>query len=195
MNRRKAGEDFYFLNKLMAVGGVSENTSTRVMPGVRASTRTPFGTGRALNDYLGTAGRPWAAYDARVFRDLADLVATVDTCYEVPAGRWRTRTSLSDCMNEFLLAHGIREKHAEIHANCAGRESFTKRFFQWFDGLRALKFIHHATRHTYPRQPLEQACLTLLGWQGLGRELCVDSSAEQLLLFFRDRDRRAPRRC
>ena len=195
MNRRKAGEDFYFLSKFMAVGGVSENTSTRVMPGVRASTRTPFGTGRALHDHLGTAGGPRATYDARVFRDLADLVAAVDSYYEVPAGEWQTRAPLSDCMNAFLLAHGMLEKHAEIRANCASRESFTKRFFQWFDGLRALKFIHHATRHAYPRQPLEQACLTLLDWQGLGRELCADSSAEQLLLFFRHRDRHAPRQC
>jgi len=195
MNRRKAGEDFYFLNKLMAVGGVSENTSTRVMPGVRASTRTPFGTGRALSDCLKMVREPWTTYDARVFRDLADLVVAVDTYYEMPPSGWQTRTPLSDCMREFLLVHGIVEKHAEIRANCAGRESFTKRFFQWFDGFRALKFIHHATRHAYPRQPLEQACLTLLDWQGLGRELRADSSAEEMLLYFRDRDRRAPRLC
>ncbi len=192
MNRRKAGEDFYFLNKLMAVGGVTENNSTRVMPGVRASTRTPFGTGRALNDCLAMAGRPWETYDARVFRDLAGLVTDVDACYEMPAGRWQTRTSLSDCMNDFLLAHGMLEKHAEIRANCASRESFAKRFFQWFDGFRALKFIHHATRHAYPRQPLEQACLTLLDWQESGRELRADASAEELLLYFRGRDRRGP---
>ena len=192
MNRRKAGEDFYFLNKLMAVGGVSENTSTRVMPGVRASTRTPFGTGRALNDYLNKTREPWTTYDARVFRDLADLVAGIDTCYEMPAGGWQTRTPLSDCMREFLLAHGIVEKHAEIRANCASRKSFRRRFFQWFDGFRALKFIHHATRHAYPRQPLERACLTLLDWQGLGGELCATASAEELLLYFRDRDRHTP---
>lgn len=192
MNRRKAGEDFYFLNKLMAVGGVSEITSTRVMPGVRASTRTPFGTGRALNDFLEKAREPWTTYDAWVFRDLADLVAGVDTYYEMPPGGWRTRTPLSDCMREFLLTHGIVEKHAEIRANCASRETFTKRFFQWFDGFRALKFIHHATHHAYPRQPLEQGCLTLLDWQGLAGELRAGASAEELLLYFRERDQRTP---
>ncbi len=195
MNRRKAGEDFYFLNKLMAVGGVSENTSTRVMPGVRASTRTPFGTGRALHDCLAEARASWTSYDPRVFRDLAALVAGVDSYYEMAPRGWRTQTSLSDCMSEYLLASGIADRHAEIRANCANRGSFRKRFFQWFDGFRALKFIHHATRHAYPRQPLEQACLTLLAWQGLGSELRADSSAEQLLVFFRDRDRRAHSGC
>ncbi|MEE9267089.1 MAG: hypothetical protein V3V86_10215 [Gammaproteobacteria bacterium] len=190
MNRRKAGEDFYFLNKLMAVGGVSENTSTRVMPGVRASTRTPFGTGRALNNYLAEARKPWTSYDPRVFRDLAALVAGVDSYYEMAPRGWQTLTSLSDCMREYLLANGIVGKHAEIRANCANRESFRKRFFQWFDGFRALKFIHHATRHTYPRQPLEQACLTLLDWQALRGAFGAGAKAEELLLYFRARDYR-----
>ena len=190
MNRRKAGEDFYFLNKLMAVGGVSENTSTRVMPGVRASTRTPFGTGRALSDCLTEARASWTSYDPRVFRDLAALVAGVDGYYEMTPRAWQTQTSLSDCMREYLLASGIVDKHAEIRANCATRESFRKRFFQWFDGFRALKFIHHATRRAYPRQPLEQACLTLLDWQKLRGEFGAATRAEELLLYFRARDHR-----
>ena len=191
MNRRKAGEDFYFLNKLMAVGGVSENTSTRVMPGVRPSTRTPFGTGRALNDCLNGARESWTTYDARVFRDLADLVGAVDSYYEMAPGAWQVQAPLSDAMREFLLAQRVVDKHAEILGNCASRESFRKRFFQWFDGFRALKFIHHATGHAYPRQSLEQACLALLDWQGLGGEFGAAASAEELLLYFRDRDRRA----
>ena len=190
MNRRKAGEDFYFLNKLMAVGGVSENTSTRVMPGVRASTRTPFGTGRALNDFLSGARASWTSYDPRVFRDLAALVAGVGSYYEMAPCGWQTQASLSDCMREYLLASGVVDKHAEIRANCANRESFRKRFFRWFDGFRALKFIHHATRHAYPRQALEQACLTLLDWQELRGEFGAGAKAEELLLYFRDRDRR-----
>jgi hypothetical protein len=180
----------YFLNKLMAVGGVSENTATRVMPGVRASTRTPFGTGRALSDCLTEARASWTSYDPRVFRDLAALVAGVDGYFEMTPRAWQTQTSLSDCMREYLLASGIVDKHAEIRANCATRESFRKRFFQWFDGFRALKFIHHATRRAYPRQPLEQACLTLLDWQKLRGEFGAATRAEELLLYFRARDHR-----
>jgi hypothetical protein len=190
MNRRKAGEDFYFLNKLLAVGGVSENTATRVMPGVRLSTRTPFGTGRALNDHLGKPPADWETYDPRVFRDLAALIAGIDTYYEIAPGEWQVQTTLSHSMREFLTANGIIEKHAEIRANCADRASFRKRFFQWFDGFRALKFIHHASEHAYGRQPLEQACVTLLDWQGQGGKF-RGADAEELLLYFRDRDRRS----
>ena len=189
MNRRKAGEDFYFLNKLMAVGGVTENTATRVMPGVRASTRTPFGTGRVLNDRLTKTRQPWLTYDPLVFRDLAELVASIDAFYDIPPRAWQWRTSLSDCMNHFLSTQHIGEKHAEIRANSASRESFRKRFFQWFDAFRALKFIHYATHNDYPRQPLEHACTTLLRW----RELVVPSdsapSACEMLKMLREQDR------
>lgn len=188
MNRRKAGEDFYFMNKLMAVGGVSENTSTRVLPGVRASRRTPFGTGRALHDAMNAEHESWQTYDPRVFHDLAALVSCVDTLYARAPRDWSTGESLSETMKSFLLAQGMPGKLVEIRANCAGPESFRKRFFQWFDGLRALKFIHHASRHAYPRQPLERACRELLVWQGLESEL-PSTSATQLLMYFRARDR------
>jgi len=188
MNRRKAGEDFYFLNKLLAVGGVSENTATRVMPGVRLSTRTPFGTGRALNDRIANPHQEWQTYDPRVFRDLAALVAGIESYYGMAPGEWQMPGALSHTMGEFLDANGIIEKHAEIRANCANLESFRKRFFRWFDGFLALKFIHHASEHAYPRRPLEQACLTLLDWQGQAG--CLGGGdAEELLLYFRDRDR------
>ncbi len=142
-----------------------------------------------MSNYLAEARESWTSYDPRVFRDLAALVAGVYRYYEMAPGGWQTQASLSDCMREYLLANGIVGKHAEIRANCANRGSFRKRFFQWFDGFRALKFIHYATRHAYPRQPLEQACLTLLDWQALRGAFGAATSAEQLLLYFRDRDR------
>ncbi|MEO5362830.1 MAG: glycosyltransferase family 2 protein, partial [Magnetococcus sp. DMHC-8] len=50
MNRRKAGEDFYFLQKIIPLGGFSDVCSTTVFPSARSSHRVPFGTGRAMAD-------------------------------------------------------------------------------------------------------------------------------------------------
>jgi hypothetical protein len=189
MNRRKAGEDFYFLNKLMAVGGVSENNATRVMPGVRASTRTPFGTGRALSERVASAHRSCPTYDPRVFRELAALVAGVDGYYAIAPGAWRPQASLSPCMVNYLSDHDFAAKHAEIRANCASPESFRKRFFQWFDAFRAMKFVHYASEHAYPRQPLERACAALLEWRGLLSPVARRSSAADMLQLLREHDR------
>ena len=48
MNKRQAGEDFYFLQKLIATGRYATLQSTQVYPSPRFSGRTPFGTGQAV---------------------------------------------------------------------------------------------------------------------------------------------------
>ena len=45
MNRKKAGEDFYFLHKIIPLGEFREINSTCVIPSPRESDRVPFGTG------------------------------------------------------------------------------------------------------------------------------------------------------
>ena len=48
MNRRQAGEDFYFIQKLVPAGGYFNLNSTTVYPSPRASSRVPFGTGASI---------------------------------------------------------------------------------------------------------------------------------------------------
>ena len=52
MNRRKAGEDFYFINKIIALGNYGEINTTNVIPSPRTSDRVPFGTGRAIQEKI-----------------------------------------------------------------------------------------------------------------------------------------------
>ena len=52
MNKRKAGEDFYFQQKIIPLCGFTECNSTVVYPSPRPSYRVPFGTGRAMLGYL-----------------------------------------------------------------------------------------------------------------------------------------------
>ena len=52
MNKRKAGEDFYFLHKIIPLGEFREINNTCVIPSPRESDRVPFGTGAAIGKYL-----------------------------------------------------------------------------------------------------------------------------------------------
>ena len=52
MNKRKAAEDFYFLEKLAKIYPIGEIKSTFVHPSKRGSWRVPFGTGRSVDRYL-----------------------------------------------------------------------------------------------------------------------------------------------
>ena len=75
MNRRKAGEDFYFVHKIIPLGGFTDLTATTVYPSPRPSDRVPFGTGKAVGDIL--SGREIKTYPLEAFLDLKQLVERV----------------------------------------------------------------------------------------------------------------------
>ncbi|MCB8999290.1 MAG: glycosyltransferase family 2 protein [Bacteroidales bacterium] len=52
MNVRKAGEDFYFLQKFFDLGRFTDLKETIVYPSPRPSLRVPFGTGKAITERI-----------------------------------------------------------------------------------------------------------------------------------------------
>lgn len=189
MNRRQAGEDFYFLNKLMITGNVSEIRSTRVVPGVRVSARTPFGTGRALATQIGRGDETWETYAPEVFEDLGKLVRCVPLLWDHPDDITGTLTSLPAGARAFLESQDFVSRHREIVANTTTRDAYMKRLFRWLDAFRALKLIHHLTREHHPRRPLGEACVTLLSRQGEMFSSEKNRPELELLEIFRARDR------
>jgi len=67
MNKRKAAEDFYFLEKLAKIYPVGEIKSTAVHPSKRGSWRVPFGTGRSVERYLMKTKNEYLIYDPKSF--------------------------------------------------------------------------------------------------------------------------------
>jgi glycosyltransferase involved in cell wall biosynthesis len=175
MNRRQAGEDFYFLHKLIPLGDFTELNSTAVYPSPRPSNRVPFGTGRAVSEWLqepGTRTYPLPAFDdLRVFVQSVPSLITQPDLQSAPAS---IRTFLGDQDFDAALA-GIRGHTSTLAA-------FTKRFFRWFDGFRAMKFVHHARDHFYGDEEVEIASAKLL--ERFGRAT-TGSSTRELLFAYR----------
>jgi hypothetical protein len=67
MNKRKAAEDFYFLEKLAKIYPIGEIKSTYVHPSKRSSWRVPFGTGRSVDRYLANSRDEYFLYDPKCF--------------------------------------------------------------------------------------------------------------------------------
>ena len=82
MNKRKAGEDFYFLQKMMTLGNFTELTTTTTYPSPRVSDRVPFGTGRAMKNYLNGEVKKFTTYNFQSFMDLKVLVEQLDYLYQ-----------------------------------------------------------------------------------------------------------------
>lgn len=181
MNRRKAGEDFYFIHKFTGLGQFQELNTTRVIPSPRPSTRVPFGTGRAILGIIKDKGN-YQTYALQSFEDLRLLFSVVLSLYKEAS---LATLDLPDSVRAFLKTQSFEERLVEIRKHTASSRSFRKRFFQWFDAFMLMKYVHFTRDHFYPNVNVMDAAKALL--HKLGIEPADNEKA--LLLQFRKLDR------
>jgi hypothetical protein len=188
MNKRRAGEDFYFLNKIMALGGFADLATTTVHPSPRPSDRVPFGTGRAVREYL--AHGALHTYPLEAFLDLRMFFEGIGGLEpdEARPGHLLAQAA-SEAMRRFLAGEGFSEALAEIRANTSSAAAFRKRFFSWFDGFRVMKFIHHARDGHYGRRPIETEAARLLARLELEGDRRAGDAPGELLERYRRLER------
>lgn len=151
MNRRKAGEDFYFLHKVIPLGHFGEINSTTVYPSPRASDRVPFGTGRAVGEWLAGEQEEYQTYHHQIFEDLKEFMIQVDSYFQIDEKHLKNLIiDLPASISDFIVSLNFEIKLKEIQRQSTNLQSFRKRFFQWFDGFRVLKYVHFARDNFYP---------------------------------------------
>lgn len=155
MNKRQAGEDFYFLHKIIRLDGFSELNTTRVLPSPRPSDRVPFGTGKAVRQFLESGRTP--SYPVQAFLDLKQLTAWVESCRQGDDTFLQPWETLPSPLVAFLHHHGFASAIREIQSNTASFAGFQKRFFRWFDAFRTMKYIHFARDAHYGTQEIGAA--------------------------------------
>ena len=183
MNKRQAGEDFYFIHKFTALSQCGRIKSTRVMPSARLSQRVPFGTGPAVLQRMGASAEAYDTYDPQVFRDLRCLLEWLRGLNEESELNISGVQSLPQPLYVFLLQQGIAQRMAEIRNNTASMESLVERFSQWFNAFLVLKYVHFAHEHSYERKPLIQACQEMLAMSGGEKQ--VNDELFDLLCHYR----------
>lgn len=174
MNRRKAGEDFYFLHKIIPLGDFGQVNTTTVIPSPRVSHRVPFGTGRAVGEWMAGEKEVHMTYHPEIFKELKVLLGQVDSFFVLDLEQIQDRVgSMPKSVCEFLESRHFNSKIKEIKGQSSTLGSFRKRFFQWFDGFLALKFVHFSRDNFHPNVPTEEAVDWLFAQKGVeaNREL------------------------
>jgi len=167
MNKRKAGEDFYFLHKFTHDGTFGEIKTTTVFPSCRISDRVPFGTGRAMQEAR-EQGREMLTYNPSSFLLMKKLIDNLDFIY--------TENSIDSLELDSRLMFYLNTIHFSDHIiscfqNSASLESFKKRFFQWMDAFQMMKYLHHMRDHHFPNViPLAAANELMVLFQ---KQVCI----------------------
>lgn len=162
MNRRQAGEDFYFLHKIMMLGNFTELNSTCVYPSPRTSNRVPFGTGKAVSDYIKNPEKGFYTYNLKAFKYLDMFFKNIPEFYLTAPPLVTLGGVIPYVMIDFLSAYFFDERIEEIRKNSRNINSFQKRFFNWFNAFMVLKFIHFVRDNAHPNVRVEKAALDFL---------------------------------
>ena len=142
MPRKKATEDFYFLQELTKYCGVHNIPDILVFPSSRPISRVHLGTGfrmeqmqkgfditnlyysddayRYLSKWLQLGGHAWE-------KSLNDLLKDIKSIHPNLIG--------------FLKIEGIETIWSKIQNNAPSELHFKEQFHRWFDGLKTIRFL------------------------------------------------------
>ena len=163
MNRREAGEDFYFLNKLAKNGRIGRINDTVVYPSARVSTRVPFGTGAAIGDIISGNRNESCLYDPRIFLILKKWLRLMKESFPSDVNQILAGTSdIDPVLTSFLIERGFPTVWPRIRRNLKDFKTYERQFYNWFDGFQTLKLIHHLTKNIYPAVGMYSALREML---------------------------------
>lgn len=144
--QRKAGEDFYLMNKLRKIGGIRFLAENYLKIEARSQVRTPFGTSAALQRSSGE----FLFYSPRVFKSLriflskAEAALVTGSSFKNLKGLWPSEAGHPDL-------EGFWENLLHSSPHPINR---LLQFHTWFDGFKTLRFIQALTRNTHPKERL-----------------------------------------
>ncbi len=183
MNRRRAGEDFYFLQQLAKTAGVAQLSGTVVYPSARSSARTPFGTGRSVNALLAGDTTAVLFYPAACYFLLGDWLQLIHEQDEADGDTLQRRAEQHSApLANFLLNENFADIWDRLAVNHPRPKARLKAFHDWFDGLKTTRLIHHLCASSFPRCQPEAVVPTLLKTAGLSVSFDL---AEQLTVLRR----------
>ena len=151
MNTRRAGEDFYFLDKLAKTGRMKRITATTVHPSARASERVPFGTGKRVIRFTGGEKNEYLLYDPRCFGVLKEWLSHMSSCTDQDTETILARAGkIHPTLGEFLRSRRFGEVWPRLVDNSGDQAHLRDHFARWFDGFETFKLIRYLTTARFP---------------------------------------------
>ncbi len=155
MNRRQAGEDFYFLQNLVQQGKVVEILNTKVYPSARLSDRVPFGTGPILQKWMNGEEDLTETYNLQAFIDLKELFVIKEKFFKIDETEFnKIILDLPKTVRQFLNEDNFWKELYDLNRNCSTLKTFENRFFQKFNAFKILKYLNFVHEYFYEKVDL-----------------------------------------
>lgn len=158
--KRQAGEDFYFMQKITKAGfNIHKIDSTKIYPSSRESHRVPFGTGKSITDLLMEKTVDLKTYHPECFNIVKNILSLAKE--QIDENSSLNLNQLDKETQDFFMQRKFHEVWKKLQANSKNAEMLLKKFHEWFDAFQTLKLIHYLSEKKYPKIPISEA-ITLL---------------------------------
>lgn len=155
MNKKHAGEDFYFLHKLFPNCSVTNIVSTRVFPSSRISRRVPFGTGPSLKKIINEQLHLTYSFKSLQYvRKFILAHSKIINAHEII-------THFIE-IKEFLESINYINEINRIQLNSTNEKTFTRNFFNWFNAFFIVKMLNFLGDNLFEKEPIQFAVQKLL---------------------------------
>ncbi|MBN1620205.1 hypothetical protein JW890_05745, partial [candidate division WOR-3 bacterium] len=166
-NKRKAGEDFYFLRKLSFHGKIEHVKDAFVTASPRMKSKTPYGTAASVRDLYEGKRELSLMPSPQIFKDVSSHYDEIK--------KWRTTKTAgnflcdSEKMKIFLDGYNHRNVLETALSNSSNPRNFMKMYYKWFDALRIRQYVNSDKR----KIPLSEAIYEMFG---------IDAGSKKIIL-------------
>ena len=151
MNKKKAAEDFYFMEKLGKITEIKKINDAKVYPSSRGSWRVPFGTGQRVNRFFAKTHQEYFLYDPKSFGVLKSWLKIYNSKEIYDAEHYlKSAAAIHKSLYDFLVQNSFADNWNKILVNSKSDEQKQKQKQIWFDGFRTLKLIHYLRDNGFP---------------------------------------------
>jgi hypothetical protein len=185
MNKKKAAEDFYFMEKLSKNYSIANIDSCSVYPSARGSWRVPFGTGQRVNRFISNVQNEYVLYNPISFSILKNWLYLFNKDESHSASYYLNEAGKIDLgLQLFLKGQNFEVQWTKILAHTKTSEQLIKQKNYWFDGFKTLKLIHYLRDYSLGLSPMFQALDDLFAMSGIDlpvkRKVLIPSVEEQI---------------
>ena len=151
MNKKKAAEDFYFMEKLAKTTEIKKIDSATVYPSSRGSWRVPFGTGQRVNRYLNNTHNEYVLFDPKSFQILKLWLEIFNSKKNFTTAEYLSNAkSIHTSLHKFLQLNSFEKSWDKIVRSSKSANQIQRQKLLWFDGFRTFKLIHFLRDNGFP---------------------------------------------
>jgi glycosyltransferase involved in cell wall biosynthesis len=184
MNQRKAGEDFYFLHKVIPYRNVLEINNCAVYPSARSSDRVPFGTGHAVAKFYSSKCPTYYTYHPSIYKEITSLIDAFETATIIEGVN---TLKVSKDIRNFLTQTKFEKALVNFLKQQKTNDALRQSLFRWLNGFRMLKLVHHLRDQSFTNITINEA--VRIFWKKYNNE-DLNLTNHDWLLRFRNLEKR-----